>query len=513
MAVAWLASATNALAEEAGPPGERDVAGVAKSAGGKPGPTETAPVVPAGPETPEQAAAKAAAEHAAAARAADDEALRAEIKALHDALDAQKAMLDAMAAELGAEREQRAEEVVAVQEKSEKDRLAALDAVGFSGYLQADWNAWHQTSRDELNQSNGNLLNDNRFLIRRARLRASLDREYAAGVLEFDGNTVNGATARIIDAEASLKIPGEPHAPPLAMLTIGLFKIPFGFEVLQSDRDRLFMERSVAERALFPGEFDVGVRLMGGWQFVRYAIAVQNGEPVGEKATWPGRDPNNAKDVTGRLGVETPLGDGFFISAGVSGLSGKGFHPGTPSTKTTVQWNDRNQNGQVDPGEITAVPGMAAFPSQNFTRFGYGADLLLALTLPGIGTTTLYGEVYLAQDLDRGIVPADPFGTLSRDMREIGAYGALTQQIGSKFAVGIRYDYYNPDRDSADPARVLVPTSFAFNTLSLVAGAFVGPARFTIEYDYNRNHQGRDVAGNPTNLASDTVVLRGQVAF
>src|SRR5262249_10884002 len=163
-------------------------------------------------------------------------------------------------------------------------------------------------SQDELNQSNGALLNDQRFLIRRARLRGAIDREYVAGVLEFDGNTVNGAMARIIDAEASLKLPGETPDLPLAMLTIGLFKIPFGSEFLQRAPARRFMERSTAERGLFPGEFDLGARLMGGWRFVRYAIAVQNGEPLGEKA-WPGRDPNAAKDVTGRLGVDTPVTD------------------------------------------------------------------------------------------------------------------------------------------------------------------------------------------------------------
>ena len=44
------------------------------------------------------------------------------------------------------------------------------------------------------------------------------------------------------------------------------------------------MERSTAERALFPGEYDVGARLMGGWRFVRYVIAVQNGNPIGERS-------------------------------------------------------------------------------------------------------------------------------------------------------------------------------------------------------------------------------------
>jgi hypothetical protein len=385
--------------------------------------------------------------------------------------------------------------------------------IRFSGYLQADWSPWNQASRDDLNQSNGNPLNEERFLIRRARLRAAIDREYAGGLLELDGNTVNGTTARLIGAEASVKLPGDTAGSvPVAMLTVGLFKIPFGFEVVQSDRDRLFMERSSAERALFPGEFDLGARLAGGWRFVRYAIAVQNGEPLGER-TWPGRDPNSAKDVTGRLGVETPLGDSFQFTAGVSGLSGKGFHAGTPATKTTVQWNDRNQNGVVDPGEIVAVPGMATTPSMNFVRFGYGADVRLSLLIPGVGTTSVYGELYLAQNLDRGLVPADPYGPLSRNMRERGGYAAITQDIGPHLALGARYDFYDPDLDSADPARPLVPSTSAYQTLAIAVAAMLGPIRLSAEYDRNRNHLGRDLVGNPTSLKSDTVVIRGQAAF
>lgn len=508
---AWLAAAAPATAQQAKPeakaPAKSEAKAPAKPEVKAPAASEgKAVAAPAeqGPAAPEAAEPPAT--------AADLAALRAEVQALREAAEAQKGALDAVSAELGVEREQRAEEVISLQAKAEKAREAAEEATRFSGYVQADGNLWNQASHDELNQSNGNLINDERFLIRRARLKATIEREYAAGVLEFDGNTVNGATARVIGAEASAKVPGDPGAPPIAQLSIGLFKIPFGFEVIQSDRDRLFMERSTAERALFPGEYDVGARLSGGWRFARYAIAVQNGEPLGER-TWPGRDPNAAKDVSGRLGVETPITDALWIAAGVSALSGKGFHPGTPATKATIQWNDADQDGVVDPGEIRAAPGMAASPSRNFIRFGYGADLRLGLVTEGLGTTMLYGELYLGQDLDRGLVPADPYGTLSRDLRELGGYVALTQDLGPHFAVGVRYDYYDPDRDSADPARPLVPTRFTYQTLAIVAGAMLGPTRLTAEYDHNTNQNGRDSSGNPRNLDSDTVIVRGQVTF
>jgi hypothetical protein len=486
--IAWLASAGTAAGQEAAP---TSVEGGTDAAKAIVNGTAEAPPAPPPPA---------------------DAELRAEIKALRDSAEGLKATLDAVSAELGAEREQRAEEVISIQENLEKAHAAARAGLHFSGYLQADWNALNQASQDDINGGNGALLNDQRFLVRRARLKASIDREYAGGVLELDGNTVSGTTARLIGAEASVKLPGEQPDLPLAMLTVGLFKIPFGFEVQESDRDRLFMERSTAERALFPGEFDLGARLAGGWRFVRYQIAVQNGEPLGER-TWPGRDPNAAKDVSGRLGVDTPITDGVRIAAGVSGLSGQGFHAGTPATKTTIQWNDRNQNGILDSGEIVTTPGVAALPSRNFSRFGYGADLRLGITIPGVGITTVYGEVYLAQNLDRGVVPADPYGPLSRNMREMGGYAAITQEILGRGALGVRFDYYNPDLDSIDTARVLVPTSFAYRTIAAVAAVTFWSTRFSVEYDANRNNLGRDVSGNPTNLASNTLIVRGQVVF
>src|SRR5439155_24102785 len=107
--------------------------------------------------------------------------------------------------------------------------------------------------------------------------------------------------------------------------------------------DRLFMERSTAEQALFPGEYDAGGRLSGGWRFLRYALALMNGEPIGER-TFAGRDPNRLKDLVGRLGVEVPVLETVLVRGGFSALGGHGFHKGTPATKDVIQWRDLNSN-------------------------------------------------------------------------------------------------------------------------------------------------------------------------
>src|SRR5262252_6384208 len=207
--------------------------------------------------------------------------------------------------------------------------------VTLSGFAQLDYQT-RQSSQDQLNNATGAPLNEDRFMVRRARAKVELDYGLVGGVVEFDGNTINGATARIVNAEASLRWPPPAQGQlPYVALTVGLFKTPFGFEIIQSDRDRLFMERSTAERGLFPGEYDLGVRVAGGWHFLRYAVGIMNGDTLGEKL-YPGRDPNGDKDFVGRVGIDTPVVSGVRIAAGFSALSGSGLHPGTPATKDVL---------------------------------------------------------------------------------------------------------------------------------------------------------------------------------
>jgi hypothetical protein len=493
----WVASARGAWAEEGAPPAK--AGGADASSPVAEGPQPPVPPPPPGPSPAEVA-------------------LTAEQAEL-------KATLDALQAELAAEREQRAEEVIALQEKLEKSQAALKEAterpavtsayggLGLTGYVQADWGMWNQSSEDEINTSTLQPLNQESFAIRRARLRATVDKTYVAGLLELDGNTVNGTTARLIGAEASAKLPGAEGAPlPLLMASIGLFKIPFGYEVVQSDRDRVFLERSTAEQAMFPGEYDLGARLQGGWRFARYVLAVQNGEPLGEKS-FPGRDPNAAKDFTGRVGVDTPISDAVSIAAGFSGLSGTGFHRGNPATKPTIQWVDRNEDGVLQNIELVTSPGVAATPSGNFNRFAWGADVNLSVVIPRVGVASLYGDLYVAKNLDRAKLIADPLGPVGRNYRELGAYVAALLQVSDYGTVGARYDFYNPDLDSTDPSKPLVPTSFSYSTLAFVAALGSPNARLQLEYDHNDNHQGRDMEGNPTTLKADTVTLRGQIGL
>jgi hypothetical protein len=135
-----------------------------------------------------------------------------------------------------------------------------------------------------------------------------------------------------------------------------------------------------------------------------------------------------------------------------------------------------------------------------------------------LGKTTAYAEILWANNLDRGLLPADPLGTLGRDMRERGYYLALVQDVGRYFQAGVRYDFYDPDLDSTDrQAAVVLLSSKAVSTFGMAVAARMKIGgltnRLLFQYDINRNHNGRDLAGLPTNLASNVFTMRAEAVF
>lgn len=408
-------------------------------------------------------------------------------------------------------------------EPAAKESLVRLR---LSGYVQADAVAYRQSSVDEINSATGQPLNEDRFTITRARVRADARASFLSGAIEMDANTVDGPVARLVEAELSARWQGaNKDAPPYIMATLGLYKIPFGVEGPEAERRRLFLERSAINRALFPGNYDLGLRISGGYRVFRYALALMNGEPIGQ-VFFPGRDANGKKDFLGRIGVDTRLHPKLRIEGGFSALSGTGLHRGTPSTKDVLVWRDANENGLVDGTEIQVIPGTAATPSENFSRFALGADLRITFQWPVIGETCLFGEIVRAQNLDRGIEPADPIGA-GRDLREFGYHIGLTQEISRYVSLGVRYDQYDPDQDASEQRGIeIVAKDRTYSTWAFVAAFKYTPRPWTFgtenpfsalrviaEYDHRNNALGRTAGGLPTTLGDDSFAIRGEISF
>lgn len=406
----------------------------------------------------------------------------------------------------------RAEALRQQQDAERAEREKRVPALRFSGYVQVDWVAFDQASVDEVNASSRVPLNQERFTLRRGHLRVDAERARVSGALELDANTTNGPQVRPIDAEVSFRTLDADRNLPELVLTAGLFKIPFGFEVQELDVDRPFLERSTVARALFPGEFDLGARLWLRYRFLDLKLAAMNGHPLGDRV-FPALDPDSAKEVVGRVGVRAEVVPGVVLDAGVSAERGMGFHEGTPTTKGQLTWRDDNGDGIVQATEIQVIPGSSATASQLFRRFGVGVDARLALALARGFGFELRAELMRAENLDRGLEPADPVGA-GHALRELGYCVGITQELTRFALVGLRYDRYDPDQDARElQALHVVPRDRSYETLALLAMARYDGARLSLEYDRNGNALGRTPSGRPTTLASDTVTARAQVRF
>jgi hypothetical protein len=385
------------------------------------------------------------------------------------------------------------------------------DGLKVSAYAQPQLE-FHQDSEDQL-AVGGQPLNQNRFVLRRARLKLESSHRYADFLLELDGNTVKGPSFGVQRAEVSAVYRGA-DAPidkaPLIALSAGVLIPSFGYELQESARTRWFMERSLASRAFFPSEPDLGLRLAGKLGFFEYGVAVVNGEPAGQPVGFPLRDPNAAKDVIGRVGVAADVSSVVRARGGVSLLNGTSTFRGTDGTKSVLSWNDLNEDSQVSNIELSATPGSAPSRSSNFKHWAVAADASFAVKTP-IGETQFQAELTLANNLDRGFIISDPI-TSGHDDRQLGYYVALVQGVTRHAFAGLRYDYYDPRTDLLGSKHgKIVPIKATVKTISPLIGFHLPEGlRLSAEWDIVRDHLSTDVRGVPADRKNNVVTFRLQ---
>ncbi|HEX7667637.1 MAG TPA: porin [Polyangiaceae bacterium] len=212
----------------------------------------------------------------------------------------------------------------------------------------------------------------------------------------------------------------------------GIFKLPFDNEIVQSDADRPFIERSWGEQNMFPGEFDEGVHETT-WGFkkkLRIDMGVVNGTMLNEANFSAVPDLNKTKDFVGRVNFDPgPFDIGVGVYAG--------------------------EGAEVD---------AAALKFKQFPRWaanvhgGFHAPIVKAL-----GDTKLLGEFVIAKNMDRGlnyargigqpIIPADVVNGYLQDHDERSVWIRLEQDVTRWVTLGIRYDFYSPDTAQKNDAR------------------------------------------------------------
>jgi Phosphate-selective porin O and P len=304
---------------------------------------------------------------------------------------------------------------------------------------------------------NGLTTNGDYFRLRRARLKLELEaNEYSRFVFEVDPNLAGGVDSATGTIARNVEADGITHWGGGVETTfgMGIFKLPYGWEVLQSDADRPFIERSWWEQNVTPGEFDTGAKAYTTAldHRLNVQVAVVNGQTEGQKtfSLLPGLD--QGKDILGRVNYNFGPFD-----IGTSGYYGQGE---------------------------TVVLSELAF--KQYPRGAWNLEAALHHRFLHIGQTRLLGEFNVAQNMDRGVhyafalpglpttVSNIPTGSVV-NRNEMGGFLRLEQDITRWSTLAVRWDYYSPDTSIANNAR---------NTFGIVGVAhFTRALQLMVEYD------------------------------
>ena len=136
-----------------------------------------------------------------------------------------------------------------------KSDLELLKRLKITGYIQAQWQL-ADTAGSVTPFSGGAFpsTSNNRYMVRRGRIKFTYDNEFSTYVLQLDA-TEKGVALK--DAYVAIRDPWKQFV----TLTAGVFDRPFGYEISYSSSARETPERSRVFQTLFPGERDLGAKL------------------------------------------------------------------------------------------------------------------------------------------------------------------------------------------------------------------------------------------------------------
>jgi hypothetical protein len=308
-----------------------------------------------------------------------------------------------------------------------------LKKIKVGGFVQGRYE-YHQDALDGWSKYK----NENRFYVRHGYLGAKYEGKNAEYFLQVDGNNNDGLVLK--DAEATLV---DTWTPLHLKLTLGQFKIPFGYEILQSDADREMPERasviSASGTGLFQGDRDRGLRLQGSYEMLRLNVALVNGASFGQKdpsnyqgVVQNGYDPNGYKTIVGRLGAD--LG---WLAGGISGMWGRTLDTNVlpvPAGKTTLVAADGTSQTFTTPEVVASY--------LYYEQLRLGADVQGYIDVPSVGGLALKGELIWARkkNLDYDLAKADP----CRNSNSLGWMITVVQNIGPYLGAALRFDQYDP---------------------------------------------------------------------
>jgi Phosphate-selective porin O and P len=295
--------------------------------------------------------------------------------------------------------------------------------VKLSGFAQARWEtAENSADSIEVTSNAVSTANRNRFYIRRARLKVAVDDPaWGQGVTYI--NAGESGEVELIEAFVTLYDPWtEDHR---HQLTVGQMNVPFGFDLEYSTSHQEALERSQAERALFPGERDRGAKIESRWTpHFQTTVGVYNGTTLQEDPNFVSADANGNKAVVGRVRVMQGT-----LRASISGYVARAA---TPLTGPDIVTDKTCYGADVEAGYALRNVGNGLVRGELFAGHQVNRDSVSALTAAAGGSAVrVPGAV-------RSHVATDVFGF----------YVTWAQDFARHYQFAARLDVWDPNVDA-----------------------------------------------------------------
>jgi hypothetical protein len=330
-----------------------------------------------------------------------------------------------------------------------KDTLRPLakrfNNISFSGYIQPQFQVAQTKGAATYEGGNFQEFSDNRFMLRRARVKLDYampgkEGNFPAALFTFQIEATE-RDVNVRDVFVRIYEPSKHNA----SLTTGLFARPFGYEVNLSSAYRETPERGRMSQILMPSERDLGAMVSYESQKperkqfqLKFDIGLFNGQGKSGPAEF-----DSYKDLISRLTLKPiNFSKHFTIGAGLSLLNG-GWAQATKY---------RYEMGVNNGSEMFLVDSNAANVGGKAPREYYGTDVQLSYK-HAWGKTEVRGEYWKGNQPGTATTTVNP-GTLPMAPTYIrnfdGAFFYFLQNIvNEKWELMAKYDWYDPNTDVA----------------------------------------------------------------
>jgi hypothetical protein len=373
--------------------------------------------------------------------------------------------------------------------------------IKITGYLQTQFQQAQSAGVSSFSGGDFAANSDNRFIIRRGRLKIDRVDKYSSIVFQIDA-TQNGIN--LMDAFIQLQQPDHNEL----RLTAGLFNRPFGYSIVYSSGYRDFPERPRVFQTIMPRERDIGAMLTyQPLKFLNADLAIVNGSGL------YARDYDSKKDIIGNLSFKFDSLANRKLQIGFGGS----FYKGSVRSDTESFYSG-DENGFTKNTD-------AVHKGANLKRNYFGANVQLQYKQP-LGLSTLKAEYVSGTQpgVAASVSVSGPLASQSFTVQPAtdlylrnftGYYIWFTQQISkTKFNALVAYDVYDPNNklkeDQIGSGNNTTAGDIKFRTLGYGLTYLLNPRVKLTAYNERVINAATQLEGYQSDIKDDVFTLRLQ---